>query len=157
MLGVREMELTRRMSLAKPPAWVAANLLMSEWEACEDDQQAAQLRDKLRVLLKEGANAFHAYEGAWAEIREVMQEKAKLALAEHRRTEAQGGYVRLNDMMTVILGLLAVVKETVHDHVALKVIQTRFNSILAARRQAAKSVPYQINGLAESPPASNNK
>jgi hypothetical protein len=136
LLTTREMELTRQLSEMEAPAWNQAVTVLGELETAMESKDKTGLQKAfgdLKQIIRDGADGIAKYSQTWSELRQVIQEKARLSQAESKRLEQVGGYVKTEDLMLVLFGILEAVKTHVQDSNARQAIQTRFNALIDSR------------------------
>jgi hypothetical protein len=140
LLATRELELTKRLGEQVP--WGRAVDDLVDLEACLRNEDRDKTLAALAVLthtLREGNAQAQVYESTWHELREVLQEKARLALAESKRVALLGGFVRLKDLVGVLVSILQVIREHVSDPKARQAITNRVGHIMKSQdRNAAR-------------------
>jgi hypothetical protein len=133
LLASREMELTRDLAATEGPPWeqvVGALVDVENVMAAGDQDQSKVALSELAKIVREGADQGGRYATVWAELRQVILERTKVAQAEHKRMELVGGYVAVQDLMAVLMGLLEAVRQHVTDMRARQAIQNRFNELI---------------------------
>jgi hypothetical protein len=143
LLEVRQVELMKRLSQAPPP-WGEALELYNRAAGAGSDQQQTALLEQLGALLLEGAKAASAQEQAWAELRELVQEKARTAAAEVRQLVELGQTLTTEQALMLVKQLSQAVRENVKDPQVLRAIQRSLDALVledetgCRRRQRAE-------------------
>jgi hypothetical protein len=140
LLTARELELTRQLAEMDSPPWSQAVDALVDFEealASKDRQRIGQALAALRSIIRRGEEPGSKYEAVWAELRELVQEKAKVTTGENKRLELIGGYVSINALMLVLQGILEAVRANVSDMKARQAIQTRYNELVGGHGQGA--------------------
>jgi hypothetical protein len=135
LLTARELELTKELERLDRPPWGQAAAALAELGAAfaaMDRSRMATAYANLHAVIHRGADPAAAYEAVWSELRELFQEKAKLSQAESKRSAVLGGYVAVQDVMAVLMGMLEAVKENVPDRKARQKIQDRYNVLIGS-------------------------
>jgi hypothetical protein len=144
LLATRELELVRRLRDQEVPPWGRAVDALVDLEAAvrgDDKERASDALTALATIMREGTEKANNYEATWHLLQEIFQQKAKLTLAESKHLALLGGYVKLRDLVAVIVSILQVVRENVADGKARQVIQDRVGMIMKNRdRNAARQV-----------------
>jgi hypothetical protein len=118
------------------PAWGQASLVLGDLEEAMSSKDTTALQKAfgdLRGIIREGADQNARYNQTWSELRQLIQEKTRIAQAENKRLEQVGGFVKTEDLMMVLVSLLEAVKTHVEDAKARQAIQMRFNSLIDTR------------------------
>src|SRR5262249_44825242 len=105
LLSSREMELTRELAQIESPPWgQAADALVDVEKAMTagDLEAAREALASLSHVIRQGADQSARYATVWAELRQVIQERTKMAQAENKRMEIIGEYVSVQDLMVVL-------------------------------------------------------
>jgi hypothetical protein len=123
LLTVRVSELLRRMAVTPPP-WAQALLLFEQAQAASPEDRSAALAE-LGSLLRRGADSYRMAERAWAELREVVQEKGRLATIENKRLEEAAGKVTVEQALLFARSLLEAAREVIPDKQLLAKLQQR--------------------------------
>lgn len=139
LITARALELTKQLDSEPPPWGKVVDLLVSCEQEQGDDFKAAFA--SLAKAVREGMDKTERYEKTWAELRQIMLEKAKLTQAEHKRLEVLGGLLKLDDVLAVLCRLLEAVRIHVQDMDARQAIQAEFDEIIDARSQAVAEIP----------------
>jgi hypothetical protein len=141
------MELTKQLAQLETPPWTTTVEALNDYILalkCKDKAKTAKTLTKLQKTVREGADPAENYESAWKELREILQEKAKLVAGENRRLENIGGFVRTEELMIVLYGLLECIRENVDDMSVRDIIQRKFNELIEARA-TVPVVPISIS------------
>src|SRR5262249_13022945 len=93
LLAAREMELAKELSKTEAPPWEQAVDRLVDVEnavTTGDPEVTWETLASLAHLLRTGADQGAKYAAVWTELREVIQERAKLTVAEQKRLESLG-------------------------------------------------------------------
>lgn len=148
LLEARELELTRKLGELQAPQWTKAAQALVEYEKSltSNDQNAiAKGLTTLRTTICKGADGSVTYQQTWEELRDLIQDRTKVAQAENKRLADIGGFVTVEDMMGVLLGLLAAVRDHVADKSARQAIQMRFDQLIDTRSQQTEQIVINAN------------
>jgi hypothetical protein len=118
LLTTRELELTKQLGDTELPPWGQAvdALVDLEKAMTSGDRPSMNLSFKsLADTVRQGADHAKSYAEVWGELREVILEKTKVASAENKRLEQMNGFVKLNDLMMILFGMLDAVRTHVID------------------------------------------
>ncbi len=135
LLCARELELTRQLARMESPPWGQAVDALNDHILAKQTggrAKAEKALAHLQEVIRRGADPAAAYDATWAELRAIMQERAKLAVAEHRRLETVRAYVTVEELVGVLVGMLEVVRANVEDMRVRQVIQVKFNELIEA-------------------------
>jgi hypothetical protein len=139
LLATRELELVRRLRDQEVPPWGRAVDALVDLEAAmrgDDKERASDALTALATIMREGTEKANNYEATWHLLQEIFQQKAKLTLAESKHLALLGGYVKLRDLVAVIVSILQVIRENVPDVKARQTIQNRVGQIMKNRARA---------------------
>lgn len=153
LLAVRELELTERLNNKESlpiPRGKAVDAL-ADYEAAlrgEDEKLKEEKFNVLRELIRSGNPPAEDYEVTWAEIREIMQEKGKLALVENKLLETSNNFIEVAAVLGMWLGLRDVVWKLELDGKSKMAIEDYIRKIIgmkvretAPRRQMIEVQP----------------
>jgi hypothetical protein len=136
LLRTREMELIRQLGQMEVPPWGrAVDALVTLENAMRDKHQVKEAWANLSNVIRQGASSAGTYEATWEELRAIIQEETKVSQTEVRRMLAVGAFVRTEDLMTVLRGMLEAVRANVPEVKARQAIQSRFNQLIEVNGQ----------------------
>jgi hypothetical protein len=129
LLQTRQIQLLQRLGQAPLPPWgEAQQLFKSASEGPEQDRAPAFAA--LGELLSQGAASARQQEQAWAELREVTQEKAKVAAAEWKRMRDLDALVTAEQALALVMLSLDAAKETITDERMFRAFNERVLALL---------------------------
>jgi hypothetical protein len=85
LLDGRTVELLKRMGETEAPPWGQAVEALNDFKTAQTDERRRLALENLETVIRTGANASASYDSTWHELREVIQERTKVATAESRR------------------------------------------------------------------------
>lgn len=129
LLTVRAGELLDRLGKTKPPPWEKVQQLAKEALSLEGADQQNTIRE-LAELVNEGANAVTVTEQSWAELRELVQERARVASVEWKRLNDINGLVTVEQLLLFVRAFMDAARETVTDQAMLKAFQAKTVALL---------------------------
>lgn len=130
VLTARISRLMERMDEVSAPPWRKVLFAVDRvFDAASGDQFEQELRSLRDIVLK-GAQAGVKQERLWGEIRELIQEKTKVAKAEWDRMNDLQAVVTIEQAITFARTLLIAVQEIVTDRAQINEIQKRMLILL---------------------------
>ena len=148
LLTSRGVELTKGLSQTTSPPWGLAVDCLVDFEKAfaggNGDKNAIQEAvKKLQLVIRTGQEAGEKYEAIWLELRELIQEKTKVAAVEVKRMEKKKYYVDVKDLVILMRMFLEAVKENVTERPILIKLQNEFNKIMGKfTRKDPKLIEY---------------
>ncbi len=138
LLTVRAGELLERLGKAVPPPWEEARKLVGMLCSTEQGPDQQLLLGELRQLVGTGADAIKVGEQAWAELRQIVQERTRTAAAEWKRLNDIEGLVTVEQCLLFIQGFMMAAKETVTDPKMLQAFQRKVVGLLPAPKDEGR-------------------
>jgi hypothetical protein len=91
ILRTRELELLQRLEKYPPVPWKLLTEAFEELDRAQDQREVDRLYDELGRLIAEGRDSALSHSRIWRELRQIFQERGRLAALEAKR---------LNDLRT---------------------------------------------------------
>ena len=135
LLTARTIVLLDKLNAAEAPPWGDAVEAFNDVVTAKDDVARQQALDALGKVIREGAGAARLQASVWAELREVIQEKAKVTKAENDRLAQLEATITVPQAVGLLQALLEEVRvvvpdETLDGRKKLDRIQRRVNELL---------------------------
>jgi hypothetical protein len=150
LLEARQAELLREMDSVAQVPWARVVGAVDNLARCKDSERSSCLTTLTELVLA-GGSAAATVAGCWAELREVLQEKAKVVQAESRRLDEMHQTMTRSQAVLLMAEVAAAVRENVTDRQVLQRIQNRLNAVLlegkvvdAPNTVGAVSVPATV-------------
>jgi hypothetical protein len=125
-LGVQTalaIQLMDKMSDTDAPPWGKAVEALNDYKTAKTDEKRQAALTELERIIRSGAGAAVAQEKLRAELREVMQEKGRLASIEWKRLNDLQGVMTIEQGMALAMAVLAAAEKTVTDEKMLRALQ----------------------------------
>jgi hypothetical protein len=101
LLATRAEELLGRLGKSPPP-WSACARALAAFESAKGAAAKAKALAALRRLVRRGSDAAAGYDETWAELQGLLQEKAKLSVAELRRRGVMAEMAPAEDVLALL-------------------------------------------------------
>jgi hypothetical protein len=156
LLEARQAELLRKMDSVAQVPWARVVSAVDNLARCKDGERAGCLAE-LSELVRAGGSAAATVAGCWQELREVLQEKARVVQAESRRLDEMHQTMTRSQAVLLMAEVAAAVRENVTDRHVLQRIQNRLNAVLSEGKviDAPNAVGAAVGAVAGTATASH--
>jgi hypothetical protein len=122
-----------------PERWDTALAAFNNLASAKDDDRAGAL-SVLGSLLRGGASAARTQAATWDELRQLLQEKCRLATAEARRLGDLQQNLTQQQALTLVQYIVEAVRQHVHDRETLVAIQQSLTPLPCDHRHALAEI-----------------
>jgi hypothetical protein len=121
----RVIQLLGRLGKDPPVPWSRLKEAVGALREAETDDEMEEAVGRLEELTDKGRAASLSQDKTWTQLRELVQERTRTAIAENRMLHDRSMYVAVEHVALLVRAMLAAQKELIHDKDLLRRINLR--------------------------------
>lgn len=130
LLTARITDQLSKLEKSESPPWGEALTAFEDMAKAKDETVRDRARKTLEEVLRRGRDADTVQRRVWAEVRELTQEKSRVAAIEWKRLNDVNGTITVEQALLFAKAFMEAARETIKDRAVLQALHTKTLEIM---------------------------